>query len=78
LNQFYGPLHYVLLYPEGSASWNFNSKNISTPEKEGSRVSAKDYYSFHLMVRPNNVNLLVHLFGKLFHQYIVDMYAKMD
>jgi hypothetical protein len=77
LNQFYDPLHYVLLYPEGSASWNINSKSISTPENEGSRVSAMDYYSFHLMVRPNNGNLL-HLFGKLFHQYIVDMYAKME
>ena len=75
LNQFYDPLHYVLLYPEGSASWNINSKSISTPENEGSRVSAMDYYSFHLMVRLNNGNLL-HLFGKLFHQYIVDMYAK--
>ncbi|KAG2203527.1 hypothetical protein INT46_011432 [Mucor plumbeus] len=77
LNQFYDSLHYVLLYPEGSASWKINSKSISTPENEGSRVSAMDYYSFRLMVRPNNGNLL-HLFGKLFHQYIVDMYAKME
>ncbi|KAG2189700.1 hypothetical protein INT46_006321, partial [Mucor plumbeus] len=48
INQFYDPLHYVLLFPEGEAGWNIDSYGISGTRKI------------------------------LFHQYIVDMYAKME
>ncbi|CAO3645166.1 unnamed protein product [Mucor hiemalis] len=71
-NQFYDPLHYVLLHPDGSPAWNIN-----TMSDTGKKVSTMDFYSSRLMLRPNNGNLL-HLYGKLYHQYIVDMYAKME
>ena len=44
------------------------------------------YYSSWLILRPGNILLNIikneqvslHSFGKLFHQYVVDMYAKME
>lgn len=49
-------------------------------------VTIMQYYSSRLMVRqtspnasiPRNEQMGLHSFGKLFHQYVVDMYAKME
>lgn len=73
-HQYYDALHYVLIHPEGSSSWNIQSRSLTEPFN---KVSTMAYYSSRLMVRPTTGHLL-HLYGKLFHQYIVDMYAKME
>lgn len=103
INQFYDPLHYVLMFPNGDPGWNcgvrsasndvdqLNINNhedpvvVSAHRNELKKVSIMDFYSFRLMIRPDpNYGLpkshfvSVHSFGKLFHQYIVDMYAKME
>lgn len=56
--------------------------NIKTRTLNGGhKVSIMNFYSFHLMCRPpheNGHSYDLHLFGALFHQYVVDMYAKME
>ena len=45
------------------------------PNKKMKFVSAMQYYSYQLCDRPNNY---LHYFGRLFHQYIVDQFAKIE
>lgn len=71
LNQMYDPMSYVLIFPLGQPGWHINYTSVS----EG-KVTAMQYYSFRLMYRESRNDL--HLFGKLFHQFIVDMYAKIE
>ena len=68
----YDSLHYVLLFPLGDDGWH-----IHVPHNRGkSNVTALEYYCYRLMIR-GGINHL-HLSGRLFHQYIVDMYAKIE
>ena len=69
----YDSLHYVLLLPYGQDGWTLD---ISTNDKHPSKVSPMQFYAYHLMQRAN-FNLL-HRSGRLFHQYIVDQYAKIE
>ena len=66
----YDSLHYVLLFPLGNDGWH-----IGIPHSKGrGNVTALEFYCYHLMIRSGSNHL--HLSGRLFHQYIVDMYAK--
>ena len=70
---WYDCLHFVLLLPYGQDGWTFD---ISTNDKHPSKVSPMQFYAYHLMQRANfNV---FHRSGSLFHQYIVDQYAKIE
>ena len=71
-NQSYDPLSYALMFPYGDHGWNFESRSLNNNKK----LTAMDFYAFRLMYRNDNHSL--HLYGKLFHQYIVDMYAKIE
>ncbi|OAD72573.1 hypothetical protein PHYBLDRAFT_169701 [Phycomyces blakesleeanus NRRL 1555(-)] len=68
----YDALQYVLLFPSGDFGWTINRY---TPTR--SKISTMDWYANHLMYHPNFMHLL-HRFGCLFQQYIVDMYAKIE
>ena len=72
LNQMYDPMSYVLIFPLGQSGWHIDYKSQSEV-----KITAMQYYSFHLMCRETSRHDL-HLFGKLFHQFIVDMYAKIE
>ena len=67
----YDPLMYVLLFPFGDKGWeiNFSSANVE--------CTPLQYYKYRLMVRSDSFNP-VHRMGRLFQQYIVDMYAKIE
>ena len=68
----YDSLHYVLLFPLGD-----DGSHIHVPHNRGkSNVTALEYYYYRLMIQ-GGINHL-HLSGRPFHQYIVDMYAKID
>ncbi|CEP10635.1 hypothetical protein [Parasitella parasitica] len=65
---------------------NIDAHPVQDPQ-DGNKaeISIMQYYSSRLMLRPStspNVNkreqVGIHSFGKLFHQYVVDMYAKME
>ncbi|OAD74205.1 hypothetical protein PHYBLDRAFT_167630 [Phycomyces blakesleeanus NRRL 1555(-)] len=68
----YDALHYVLLFPHGEDGWTIDASSLS-----GEHVTVMQWYSNRLMYRRNTQHLL-HLFGRLFQQYIVDMYAKVE
>ena len=68
----YDSLHYVLLFPLGNDGWH-----IGIPHSRGrGNVTALEFYCYRLMIRSGSNHL--HLSGRLFHQYIVDMYAKIE
>jgi hypothetical protein len=70
-------MHFVLLFPSGNPGW---AMGTFTPDRSKA-VTLMQFYRFHLMYRsPTAVNDIcyLHLFGPLFHQYIVDMYAKLE
>ena len=68
----YDTLHYVLLFPLGEDGWHLN-----IPHSKGrGNVTALEYYAYRLMVRSRLSPL--HLSGRLFHQYAVDVYAKIE
>ncbi|XP_078440852.1 uncharacterized protein LOC144710886 [Wolffia australiana] len=69
LHGYYDPLHFVLLFPYGSPRW-------STQLKENSQVTMKQFYTYHFMVR--DTSRVLHLSGRLFEEYVVDAYAKVE
>ena len=72
-HQYYDPLHYVLIFPFGDTGW---TPGIKHKGDGSSQVSVMNFYAYHLMQR-QNFNLLLKC-GRLFHQYIVDQYAKIE
>ena len=74
-NQYHDPLHYVLIFPFGDVGWTPGIKQTGGSTGT-SHTSAMNFYSFYLMQR-QNFNLLLKC-GRLFHQYIVDQYAKIE
>ena len=69
LNPAYNPMAYILLLPNADDGYN-----IPPPIKSNKRpLTAMDFYSFHLMVRNSSFNA-VHCSGRLYQEYICDMY----
>jgi hypothetical protein len=66
-------MQYVLPFPRGEQGYHFNIK-----QKNGKKtVSCMQYYSYYLQIRDLN-KITVNNFGRLFQQYVVDMYAKIE
>ena len=68
-NRAYDPLQYPLLFPEGEDGYSFQTI-------QGHKVTCMQFYAFRLMVRDDFSHLL--RCGPLFHQFVVDMYAKIE
>jgi hypothetical protein len=85
LHGAYDPLQYVLLFPYGQFGWNKRQHIIGTHKNITIDTDADEamvetttpmlIYSFQLQERANSY---IHYFGKLYHQYIVDQYAKIE
>ncbi|GFV12325.1 putative DNA helicase [Trichonephila clavipes] len=75
----YDGLQYPILFWRGDDGYHFNIKMINpqTGEKTNKKVSAMNYYSYRLMIRQNAESHILKC-RQLFHQYIVDMYAKIE
>jgi hypothetical protein len=71
-HQQYDPLQYPLLFPYGEVGWDFNLRMTN-----GKRISPRSYAAYRLMTRPHQYSLL-HRAGRLFQQYCVDQYAKIE
>lgn len=64
---------YVLVFPNGDdPGWHYE---LVRPQDPTENISAMEYYSYRLMVRPTSQHLL-HLFDNLFQQFIVDYVRK--
>lgn len=70
-HQAYDALSYALLFPAGDKGWC-----VGTNSRSQEKVSIRKYYRYRLMFRDGRHCL--HLYGKLFQQYIIDMYAKVE
>nr|CAG8627565.1 809_t:CDS:2 [Entrophospora candida] len=78
----YEPLHYVLMFPRGEDGWHpyipikesitFDDDKASTTKKH---VSAMNYFAYRLQLGRPGEAVVLHRFGRLFQQWILDMYA---
>ena len=79
----YAPLHYVLLFPHGTHGWHRELYHRIPPGSTHSsdwnppRVSQTEYSAFRLHTREDEYST-IHRGGRLFQQYIVDMWASAD
>lgn len=76
----YDPLQYPLICVHGEEGYHFGIAQVNPIGKEplpGKKVSCMQFYAYHFMIRDNQFNLLQRC-GDLFHQYAVDMYAKVE
>ncbi|GFV78488.1 helitron_like_N domain-containing protein [Trichonephila clavipes] len=75
----YDALQYPILFCQGEDGYHFhiNMNNPSTNVDINKNVSAMNYYAYRMMIRENADNHIVK-YRQLFHQYIVDMYAKIE
>ncbi|GFW34180.1 helitron_like_N domain-containing protein [Trichonephila clavipes] len=75
----YDGVQYPILFWRGDDGYHFNIKMINPQTGEGTnkKVSAMNYYLYRLMIRQNAENHILKC-RQLFHQYIVDMYAKIE
>jgi hypothetical protein len=80
----YTPLHYVLLFPFGSHGWYRElyhrvPPNVDEPptNQRVRRISQTEYSAFRLHTCPQEYPT-IHRGGRLFQQYLVDMWASAD
>ena len=76
----YDALQYPLLFPEGEDSYHFlimQTNPTTGMAIDGKKVSAMDFYAYRIMMRSGTVNHILQC-RQLFHQYVVDMYAKIE
>ncbi|XP_040210356.1 uncharacterized protein LOC120941146 [Rana temporaria] len=75
----YDALQYPVIFPRGEDGYHFNIRQVNpaTGETTRKKVSAMDFYAYRLMVRENEQNHILNC-RQLFHQFIVDMYAKIE
>ena len=77
----YAPLHYVLLFPHGSNGWSWDMHHCVPPGTDPSFIPSHttqtQYSVFRMHTRASKYPTL-HQSGRLFQQYIVDMWASAD
>ncbi|XP_062541621.1 uncharacterized protein LOC134209646 [Armigeres subalbatus] len=75
----YDALQYPLIFWQGEDGYHFSIKMINpfTGIETNKKVSSMNYYSYRMMVRENEANHILQC-GKLFNQYAVDMYVKVE
>ena len=77
-NRAYDGLQHPLIHTRGEDSYYWQIyKQDSDGNPINKKATAMEIYAYHLMLRPGSSD---HLFreGDLFHQYLVDMYAKIE
>lgn len=90
----YAPLHYVLMFPRGEDGWHPNIPICDTSDiqdeedsdinnededsKSNKCVTAMNYFAYRLQVGRPGEALTLHQYGRLFQQWIVDMYAVIE
>ena len=72
----YDSLMYVLMFPYGDKGWEFGS--FSSSNKQNKKGAAVQYYKYCLRPQGGTSCNVVHRIDRLFQQYIVDMYTKIE
>ncbi|GFY24709.1 ATP-dependent DNA helicase [Trichonephila clavipes] len=79
-HRFYDALEYPIIFWKEQEGYSFEIPQINPFTKQpipNKKVSCKDFYAYDMMVRRNNFNLLLRC-RYLFHQFLVDMYVKVE
>uniref|UniRef100_A0A183FBM3 Helitron_like_N domain-containing protein n=2 Tax=Heligmosomoides polygyrus TaxID=6339 RepID=A0A183FBM3_HELPZ len=71
------PLTYPLLFPNGDDGWHPHLEKQTNRTRTRTRVTQKEFYSYLLFPRANIFNPLLYA-GKLFQQYAVDSWLKIE
>ena len=69
----YDAPQYPLIYVNGEDGYHFGIPQAGVNFRK--TISCMDFYAYHFMIRDNSFNHL-HRAQNLFHQYAVDMFAK--
>src|SRR5436190_19683845 len=84
IHRAYTPLHYVLMFPRGEDGWHPNipicNEEISEINEDEENISSKyitamNYFAYRLQVGRSDEAVTLHYYGRLFQQWIVDMYT---
>ncbi|XP_061385321.1 uncharacterized protein LOC133320740 [Danaus plexippus] len=79
-HRFYDALEYPIIFWKGQEGYSFDIPQTNPVTKQpipNKKVSCKDFYAYHMMVRRNNFNLLLRC-RLLLLQFLVDMYVKVE
>jgi hypothetical protein len=67
-----------VIFPRAAVEYHFNLRQVNpTIGKKRNKVSAMDFYAYKLMVQDTEQNHILNS-RQLFHQFIVDMCAKLE
>ncbi len=69
-------MHYVLFFPNGDAGFHLDIK-FRNPTAVRKNMTPSDFYKYRLVTRRVSNNL-IHYGQRLFQQYLVDQYAKIE
>ena len=72
----YDPLTYVLMFPFGDKGWELEGYHLQNRRHQNS--FAMQCYKYRLMVCGEDTFNTIHRMGRLFQQYTVDMYTKIE
>ena len=74
------PLVYPLIFPRGKPDWDQNLNHVDTRANNRirNRLTQLVYYLYRNAIRPNFSALHSNLAGKLFQQFAVDAYVKIE
>lgn len=77
-HRWYDALQYPILFWKGEDGYHFHiMQSDNEGEPTAKRVSSMHFYAYRIMIRAKQSNHILRC-GKLFHQFIVDMYAKTE
>ena len=68
----YDPLMYVLMFLYGDKGWEQDYKSGNK------KYTAREYYKYRLTTYGGNTFNTIHQMGRLFQQYVVDIYVKIE
>jgi hypothetical protein len=79
LHPLYDSVSYPLLLTRGEPGWEVGIPKYlkHSEDLSGKDVSCRSYYAFRIQIRPEEGSML-HRAGALFHQYLVDMWVKVE
>ena len=79
LHRSYDTLQYPLLFAKGEDGYSVDLKQVdpNTGMPTNKNLSAKDFYAYRIMFRPESNNHLLRC-NDLFSQFLTDMYAKVQ
>ena len=73
----YDPLTYPLLFPFGTDGFHLNIEHAKKTGNKVNKVSLREFTAFRMMLRQDSFNVL-HRSGRLFQQYLVDQWTKIE